>query len=401
MKLFIRTLTAIMLTSIVACSTSKHQIPIGEVIDKDLDIALHQSIIMANQLADKENRLPQTLDKNGHLRTCNSSWWVSGFYPGVLWYLYENFNADSIKKQAEIFTARVEDQQYTTDNHDVGFMIFCSFGNGYRLTQREDYLSVIKNAANSLSTRFNPTIGCIRSWDYASWNKQWQYPVIIDNMMNLELLLWSADKFNNDTLKHIAITHADSTISHHFRNDYSSYHVISYDTITGLPELKHTAQGYSHESAWARGQGWGLYGYTMMYRFTKDQKYLDQAINIANFILNHPNLPEDKIPYWDFNAPDIPNAKRDASAAAIICSALIELSNYVNTNDSVRFMQIAEKQIRTLSTPQYIAHKGTNGGFILKHSVGHMPNNAEVDVPLTYSDYYFVESLIKFKNKLK
>ncbi|WP_303921472.1 glycoside hydrolase family 88 protein [Draconibacterium sediminis] len=356
---------------------------------------------MAESLKDQPNKLPKTINRDGELETCNSDWWVSGFFPGVLWYLYENAPTDSLKMWAENFTMRVEDQQYTTDNHDVGFMIFCSFGNGYRITGNPEYKDVIHNASESLITRFNPTVGCIRSWDYAPWSAKWQYPVIIDNMMNLELLEWSAKTFNDTTYSHVARTHANTTLENHFRDDYSSYHVVSYDTITGAVEKKNTSQGYSDNSAWARGQAWGLYGYTMMYRETGDKTYLEQAKHIADFIINHPNLPEDKIPYWDFNAPDIPNALRDASAGAIICSALLELSGYVADEKAASFLNIAETQLRSFSSDKYLAKPGENANFILKHSVGHMPNGSEVDVPLSYADYYFVEALMRAKELIK
>ncbi|KJF45609.1 glucuronyl hydrolase [Draconibacterium sediminis] len=371
------------------------------VIDQSLVLATQQSLRMAESLKDQPDKLPQTIDKNGKLVTCNSAWWVSGFFPGVLWYLYENSPSDSLKQWAENFTLRVEDQQYTTDNHDVGFMIFCSFGNGYRITGNPEYKDVIHNASESLITRFNPTVGCIRSWDYAPWSAKWQYPVIIDNMMNLELLEWSAKTFNDTTYSHVARTHANTTLENHFRDDYSSYHVVSYDTITGAVEKKNTSQGYSDDSAWARGQAWGLYGYTMMYRETGDKTYLEQAKHIADFIINHPNLPEDKIPYWDFNAPDIPNALRDASAGAIICSALLELSGHVTDEKATSYLNIAEKQLRSLSSNKYLTKPGENANFILKHSVGHMPNGSEVDVPLTYADYYFVEALMRAKELIK
>jgi unsaturated chondroitin disaccharide hydrolase len=351
---------------------------------------------MARSMVDMPGKLPKTIDKNGNLETCNSSWWVSGFFPGQLWYLYEYSKNDSLKKWAELYTERVSDQQYTTNNHDVGFMIFCSFGNGYRITGNEKYLSVLKNAANSLSTRFNPTIGCIRSWDRAPWNNKWQYAVIIDNMMNLELLMWNSKKFKEPRFSYIAESHANTTLKNHFRPDGSSYHVVSYDTINGKPEIKQTAQGYSDESAWTRGQAWGLYGYTMMYRETGDSAYLQQAIKIANFIINHPNLPEDNIPYWDFNAPDIPNSKRDVSAGAIICSALIELQKYVDKKLSEKYMEVAEKQLRSLCSDAYLAAPGTNASFLLKHGVGNMPNGTEVDVPLSYADYYFVEAMVRY-----
>ncbi len=361
-----------------------------------LDFAAQQSILMAESLKDQPTRLPKTMNRNGELETCNSAWWVSGFFPGVLWYLYEYTNDDALKTWAENYTDRVKEEQYTTDNHDVGFMIFCSFGNGYRLTQNPEYLPVIENASKSLITRFDEKIGCTRSWDYASWSKQWKYPVIIDNMMNLELLEWSAKKFDNEQFDFIARSHATTTMNNHFREDGSSYHVISYDPETGVAEQKHTSQGFSHASAWARGQAWGLYGFTMMYRETKNEAYLEQAKKIANFIVNHPRLPEDGIPYWDFDAPNIPNALRDASAGAITSSALFELSTFVDKSLSDQYYQLAKKQLVSLSEKPYLANLGENANFILQHSVGHMPARSEVDVPLTYADYYYVEALIRY-----
>lgn len=229
--------------------------PIKEVVNEALSFATQQSLLMAKSLADSPILLPKTTDRFGRLETCQSGWWVSGFFPGVLWYLYENNPSEDLKKWAENYTLRVQDQQFTTDNHDVGFMIFCSFGNGYRITHNPDYLNVIHNATNSLITRFRPSTGCIRSWDRAEWNKQWQYPVIIDNMMNLELLLWSGSQFDEEKYADVAISHANTTKQNQYRPDFSCYHVVSYDTISGQPELKQTAQGYNHNSAWARGRG--------------------------------------------------------------------------------------------------------------------------------------------------
>lgn len=385
----------------VSCSSSTpKEKALDEVINESLKFATEQSILMAESLKDKPTRLPQTIDKNGKLVTCNSGWWVSGFFPGVLWYLYENEPTDSLKNWAINYTLRVEDQKYTTDNHDVGFMIFCSFGNAFRITGDTAYKHVIHTASESLITRFNANVGCIRSWDYAPWSAKWQYPVIIDNMMNLEMLEWTAKAVNDTSFSYVAETHANTTLKHHFREDFSSYHVISYDTITGAVEKKNTAQGNADSSAWARGQGWALYGYTMMYRETKNTAYLQQAEGIADFIVNHPNLPKDKIPYWDFDAPKIPDAKRDASAGALICSALTELSEYVSSEKSTKYMAVAETQLRSLSAAPYLANLGENGNFILKHSVGHMPNGSEVDVPLTYADYYYVEALMRMKKHL-
>ncbi|MFV0377305.1 MAG: glycoside hydrolase family 88 protein [Mangrovibacterium sp.] len=390
-------LVAMLSLALVSCKPSApKEKPIAEVINESLNFATKQSLLMAESLKDQPTRLPKTIDKDGKLETCGSGWWVSGFFPGQLWYLYENTPTDSLKNWAINYTLRVEDQKNTTNNHDVGFMIFCSFGNAYRLTGDTAYREVIRTASNSLITRFNPTIGSIRSWDTPP-NHKWQFAVIIDNMMNLEMLEWTTKAFSDTTYSYIAETHANTTIKNHFRPDYSSYHVVSYDTITGQVERKNTAQGYADESAWARGQAWGLYGYVMMFRETGNSAYLNQAERIADFILNNPNLPADKIPYWDFNAPDIPNAKRDASAGAIICSALIELSGFVPADKSKEYLVVAEKQLRSLSSPDFRANLGENGNFILKHSVGHFGGNSEVDVPLTYADYYYVEALMRMK----
>lgn len=255
------------------------------------------------------------------------------------------------------------------------------------------YKDVILQAAHSLSTRFVEKTGLIRSW-----NSEEGQIVIIDNMMNLEMLMWAALNSDNPELKKMAMSHADRTMKEHFREDYSSYHLLYYDTETGKCLDKKTVQGYADESAWARGQAWGLYGYTMMYRMTKEERYLEQAENIAHFILSHPNLPKDMIPYWDFNAPNIPNEERDASAAAVMASAFIELSQYISDKDfSEKTLLAAEEIIKTLSSSEYFAEKGTNGNFILKHSVGFKGVNSEVDVPLTYADYYYIEALMRYK----
>ena len=363
-------------------------------VDSTLGFCVNQYKQMAVSLANQPDKLPRTFDKNGKLVTCKPNWWVSGFFPGSLWYLYEFSKGEEMKNLALDFTSRVKDQQYTTDNHDVGFMIYCSFGNGYRILGDTDYKRVILNAAASLSTRFKPAVGCIRSWD---WGK-WQYPVIIDNMMNLELLYFASKNSDIKKYEDIANSHAHVTLANHFRPDGSCYHVVSYDTITGKAIVHETRQGFANESAWARGQAWALYGYTMCYRETRKPEYLEQAKKVAAFILHNPNLPADKVPYWDFNDTAIPNTVRDASSAAIMCSALIELSGYVNKKLKKEYMSVAETQIKSLSSPAYLAKPGENGNFILMHSTGSKPENSEVDVPLTYADYYFIEALMRYRN---
>jgi hypothetical protein len=341
--------------------------------------------------------LPRTVDTTGALVVSNSGWWTSGFFPGSLWYLYEYSKDEKIKKAAIEMTSRVEKEKNNTGTHDLGFMLYCSFGNGFRLTGEERYKDILLTGAKSLSTRFRPVIGCIQSWGSS---KKWQCPVIIDNMMNLELLMWAFNNSGDSSFYKIAVTHADTTLVNHFRPDYSTWHVVSYDTITGKVEVKQTAQGAADGSSWSRGQSWGLYGYTVMYRETGLQRYLDQAQHIADYLINHPNLPDDKIPYWDFNAPEIPEAKRDASAGAIMASALIELSSYVGEDKRVQYLGVAGKQIRTLASPSYLAKHGKNGDFILMHSVGSLPAKSEVDVPLSYADYYFIEALMRYRKLL-
>lgn len=395
MKLKILLLVAVFLF-IQTVSAQTSQKPLKEVINTALDFSTKQSLLMAKSMENKPTELPRTTNVFGHLITCKPDSWVSGFFPGVLWYLYENKPSEELKTYAVNYTRRIDNQQFTTSTHDVGFMIFCSFGNQYRLLNDSSCLPVILNASKSLSTRYHPSVGLIRSWN----SSKWKYPVIIDNMMNLEMLMWASQKFNNPPFAQIAISHANKTAINHFRPDNSCYHVVSYNPETGNVESKVTHQGYSDQSAWARGQAWGLYGFTMMYRFTKDSAYLDKARNIATYLIQHPRMPADMIPYWDFDVPNIPDTYRDASAGAIICSALIELSGYVSKKESKKYLQIAEKQLRTLSTPEYTNALGNNGNFILKHSVGAVPQNAEIDVPLSYADYYYVEALMRFKKIL-
>lgn len=370
-------------------------------LKKTVEMALRfseqQCLLMAKKYEGQEGKLPRTFEGEKDVSS-SSRWWCSGFFPGSLWYIYENSKNAEVLKYARLYTDRVEREKYTTDNHDVGFMLYCSFGNGLRLTGDERYKEVLFTGAKSLATRYNPKVGLIRSWDH---NKDvWQYPVIIDNIMNLELLLWAADYSGDTRLKDMALSHADKTMIHHFRPDYSSYHVVSYDTITGMPHKKQTHQGYSDDSAWSRGQAWGLYGYTYLYSETKDKKYLEQAMNIADFLIAHPNMPKDYIPYWDYNSPDIPNTPHDASAASIMASALIELSDYADAKSAKKYMKVVEKQIRTLASNRYTAKYGDNGDFILMHSTGGYPFGSEVDVPLTYADYYYLEALTRLKKKL-
>ncbi|MGN6435925.1 MAG: glycoside hydrolase family 88 protein [Agriterribacter sp.] len=385
--------TALVLTGI--CQSRK--VPMQQLVEDNLQFAASQYKYMMKELP--PDVMPRSYnDSSKQLITSNTEWWCSGFYPATLWLLYKETKDEALKAEAEKRLAILEKEKLNTGTHDLGFMIFCSFGNAYKVTGNPHYKDVIFTAASSLATRYRPTIASLQSWNKSD---RYSCPVIIDNMMNLELLEWVTQAGGDKRFAEIAVNHANTTIKNHYRPDYSSYHVVDYDTAAAKVIKKVTHQGYADESSWARGQAWGLYGFTMMYRLTKDTAYLRQAIHIADFLLRHPNLPADKIPYWDFNAPDIPNAKRDASAGAVIASALLELSTYAAPKKSKTYKNAAEVMLRSLSSPAYRAAAGTNGGFILKHSVGSIPHRSEIDVPLTYADYYFVEALSRYKEWFK
>lgn len=346
----------------------------------------------SRQLRNNRRVFPRT-QANDSLKLVHSGDWTSGFFPGMMWFLYEGTQKDEWLNAAREFTALMSREPYNGDSHDVGFKVYNSYGNGYRLTGDTAYRRLIIQAAQTLSTRFNPKTGCIKSWDF-----HWPYPVIIDNMMNLELL-FAATRFSGDSsFYRIAVTHANTTMKNHFRPDNSSYHVVAYDTVTGQVVEKNTHQGYAAESAWARGQAWGLYGYTMCYRETKNSEYLAQAERIANFLLTNPTLPADGVPHWDYNVPNISNEPRDASAAAITASALYELSDY--SAQGKKFRKAADKIMQTL-TSKFRSPIGTNHGFILLHSTGHKPAKSEVDVPLIYADYYYMEAFFRKIRRVK
>ena len=339
---------------------------------------------------------PRNSEPDGTLNLVPSKDWTSGFFPGELWFLYEYTQNNFWKKKAQQHTDILEKEKMNGSTHDMGFKVYCSFGNGYRLTQDEHYKEVLLQSAHTLATRFKPAAGIIRSWDHST--AKWACPVIIDNMMNLELLFWATKESKDSTFYRIAVDHARTTMKHHFRPDFSSYHVIDYDTITGQVLKKNTHQGFADESAWSRGQAWALYGYTMCYRETRLPEFLEQAQNIEKYLFTHPNMPEDLIPYWDFDAPGIPDEPRDVSAATVIASALYELSLY-DPEKGERYRSNADKIIENL-TKHYRAMLKKDNGFLLLHSTGTKPTNTEVDVPIVYADYYFIEALMR-KNKLE
>jgi chondroitin AC lyase len=397
-------------------------------VESNIQLAVAQAKAMV-QAADTnllKKRYPRSTSKSGALASTNMFDWTSGFFSGNLWYLYELSRDELFKHKAQAWTISLEPLKTYTGNHDLGFMLYCSFGNGYRLTPSETaaYKDILIQGASSLCTRYSEKTRCIKSWET---NKSWdgklrQFPVIIDNMMNLELLMWASkatsDEAEAKKFREIAVTHANTTLKNHLRPDFSTYHVVSYDPQTGEVESKTTAQGWSDNSTWSRGQAWGIYGFTMMYRETGDKAYLEAAKKMADFFLNHPNLPADKIPFWDFNAqqegyvptwPDrtsafpVPPDKfpiaryRDASAGAIVASALMELYSHTKTE---AYLTAAAAMLHSLASDAYKAGLGENANFILKHCVGSIPHGSEIDVPLVYADYYYLEALLRYRQLL-
>lgn len=400
----------ILLASVLMAGCAEKD-PVLQIADNVFNLAKTQYSTMYKSLAPDE--FPKCTDSEGRLVTSDVGWWCSGFYPGSLWYIYEYTGDENFRDMAWEATCKLDTLIERHTDHDIGFQINCSYGNALRLTG--DSAAVVPTymaAARKLADRFNPGAGVIRSWDWPQ--NHWRYPVIIDNMMNLELLTVAERISGEKRLADVANAHATTTLSNHFRPDWSCWHLLDYDVETGDVRYRETVQGYAHESAWARGQAWALYGFTMMYRETGRKEYLEAAENIGNMLIGR--LPEDGIPYWDLNAPGTPEALdssapgatqnshaytgpvyRDASAGAIMASAFIELSTLTeDTADAEKYLDTARRQLLTFGTEEYLANPGENGNFILKHSVGSIPGGSEVDVPLSYADYYLLEALIRY-----
>lgn len=355
--------------------------------DRVFSLAKTQYAQMDEALGD--GQFPKCTDSEGNLVTSDAGWWCSGFYPGSLWYIYEYTGDETFRDIAWKHTRRLAVLKDRDTDHDIGFQINCSYGNCMRLTGDSTDAALYVECARILADRFTEGTGVTKSWNFL--RNDWRYPVIIDNMMNLEILIKAAEMSGDNSLKEIAVRHAQTTLKNHFREDWSCWHLVDYDPETGAVRSKETVQGYSDGSSWARGQAWALYGYTMMYRETGMEEFLEAARNIGNMIMDR--LPVDGIPYWDFDDPAIPEALKDASAGAIMASAFIELSSL--SGDS-RYLETARRQLLTLGSEEYLANPGGNGCFILKHGVGNIPGGTEIDVPLTYADYYFLEALVRY-----
>lgn len=385
-------------------------------VKENMEFASKQCQLMLKTSSKGKSVMPHSLSKDGTPSKGSIYLWTAGFFPGTLWYVSEYTRDNALQDSALVYTKKMEPVKTFTDNHDIGFMMYCSYGNANRFAPNKSYEDILVESARSLCTRFHEESGTIQSWNgFRTWHgdKVYNYPVIIDNMMNLELLFHASKVTGDDKYSKVAVSHAEKVMKNQVRDDYSCYHIIYYDKVTGKPIKGETSQGYADNSAWSRGQAWGIYGFTMVYRETKDPRFLKTAQKMAEFYINHPNLPSDKVAYWDFNAyqegytPGIrSNANkvvanyRDASAAACTASALLELSTYTKGEKGKLYLETAKKIMHSLASPAYRAQEGTNGDFILMHSVGSIPHNSEIDVPLTYADYYFVEALFRYDKLL-
>jgi len=384
----------IAILTLLCFSSAAQQASLISKIESQMDYALRESSRVASRNSDKVS--PRTVRRDSLILVASKDW-CSGFFPGGLWYLYELTGNKKWAAQAENYTLPLEKEKMNAGTHDMGFKMFTSFGNGLRLTNNSTYRDILIQSARTNIKRFNPTTGVIRSWDHS--RDKWDNPVIIDNMMNLELLFWAFKETKDSAFYKVAVSHANTTMKNHFRPDFSSYHVLDYDVNTGAVVKKNTHQGYAHASAWARGQAWALYGYAVCYRETGKKQYLNLAENIAQYILNHPRLPSDLVPYWDFDDPKIPHVPRDASAAAITASALYELAN-LQPYKKTYYQGFADKILASLSSTDYLAPVASSShGFLLNHSTGGLPNGFEIDAPIVYADYYFLEALVRQKNK--
>lgn len=328
--------------------------------------------------------------------------WCGGFWDGCLWYDYALTGKEDVLDAA---TTTGNQMCYLASapvfDHDLGFLVITSLLNGYRFSPdadvRANYKEALLACADSLCTLFNPQVGTILSWprhvqDYGGHN------TIMDNMINLELLLWAAEETADadraSYYRHVAVSHADTTMAYHFREDGTSYHVAVYDPVSGKHLYNCTHQGLADTSVWARGQSWAIYGYTTMYRYTREPRFLEFAQKVTDVYLNR--LPEDKVPYWDFCDPRIPNAPKDASAACVVASALLELQHYVDADKAKAYAQAAEAMLIGLSR-DYMAPD--DNPAILVHSTGHHPAGSEIDASIIYADYYYLEALYRHKNQ--
>ena len=379
----------IIFTLLTGCKTGKFN------IDSNLKYCTTKTGITLSNIPNDTNNIPRSISTNSDKwRYVGYKDWTSGFWPGILWYSYEASNDTLFKIAADKFSSKLIPLAYTHANdHDLGFRFYCSYGNGYRLTGNENYKKILLAAADTLATLYNPHVGTLLSWPLHV-KEFGPHNTIIDNMMNLELLFWASKNGGSKNLYDIAVKHALTTMNNHFRKNYSSYHVILYDSVTGKKIKGVTHQGYNDSSMWARGQSWAIYGFTLCYRETMNPVFLDFAQKVADVYLN--KLPKDLIPVWDFNYPD--KKPKDVSAACITASALIELSQFIaDKTKADYYLQTAKKIIDNLSSSTYQSRR-KNSAFLL-HSTGNKSAGIEINASIIYADYYYLEALLRL-NKI-
>ncbi len=335
----------------------------------------------------------QGTDSAWACRKASPDEWCSGFWPGILWYDFESSRDEIVREEAERYTETLEYlSQRPAFDHDLGFLMFCSYGNAYRLTGSPKFRDIILASADTLATLFNPKVGTILSWP-RNVEMLGGHNTIMDNMINLEMLFWASKNGGDKRLYDIALKHAETTMEYHFRPDGTCYHVAVYDPESGKFIKGMTHQGYSDSSTWARGQAWAVYGYTMVFRETQDRRFLDFACKVTDAYLRR--LPDDYVPYWDFDDPAIPDAPRDASAACVVASALLELQAYVTPEKRDEYRDAAVKMLASLSSDEY--RSGDKRHSFLDHSTGHKPAGSEIDAAIVYADYYYIEALLRLK----
>lgn len=366
-------------------------------IDKQLDYCNRHIDATLAQIASIDS-LPRSIKKDcTQWSRISYGDWTSGFWPGILWYRYANSHSKNDRREAVRYTkmlSKLVVPEHEVD-HDIGFQIMCSYGNAYRFTRNNKYVRTMQKGAQKLAALYNPRVGTILSWPHMIKSQNWPHNTIMDNMMNLELLFFCAKNGGPSEYYDIAVSHARTTMLNHFRPDYTCYHVALYDSISGQFIRGCTNQGYSDDSFWARGQAWAIYGYTMVYRETRDKTFLRFVENVSDVYLRR--LPTDLVPYWDFDDPKIPDAPRDASAAAIVASALIELSQLEdNTVKAAQYLDSATQMLQNLSSTNYLS-LDHNPAFLM-HSTGNMPANYEIDASINYADYYYIEALTRLKS---
>ena len=355
---------------------------------------LQQKDVSFDYTMEPRNILKGDKQKGWNCRKATPEEWCDGFWPGILWMDYQNTQDEAVRKAAEGYTESLKGIAYRPCyDHDIGFLMFCSYGKGYEVNHSQEYKNVILASADSLATLFNPIVGTILSWPREVKPRNWPHNTIMDNMMNLDMMFWAARNGGNKLLYDLAVTHAKTTMQNHFRPDGSCYHVAVYDTISGNLIKGVTHQGYADNSMWARGQSWAIYGYTMVYRYTRNRMFLDFAQKVTDiYIKRLKETSDDLIPLWDMDDPrGTKGAPKDVSAACVVADALLELQQYVGGEKGEEYKQFAIQSLAQLSTDKY--QSGKKNVAFLMHSTGHHPAGSEIDASIIYADYYYLEAL--------